>query len=67
MKRRTQAIAVCLAAAAVFLLWMWRGLTPPAPQPGFMASGGMTEPLGVAVGALMKETTEVRASVDFEV
>lgn len=53
MKRRTQAIAVCLAAAAVFLLWMWRGLTPPAPQPGFMASGGMTEPLGVAVGALM--------------
>ena len=53
MKQGTKRLATALAAAAAFLLWMWRGLTPPAPQPGFMPGGAMAEPLGAAVGALL--------------
>lgn len=53
MKKRTQTVTVCLAAAAAFLFFIWRGLAPPAPQPGFMPGGAMAAPLAAAVGALL--------------
>lgn len=41
------------AVLAAFIFQLWKGFSPPVPQPGDMMSGAMNDPLSVIFSGLL--------------